>query len=66
MALAAYERTIASRRLVPVLFRLRHAVQPGQLVKVVGGHQSLGEGTAQLALELKPMLGWLVFVGRST
>lgn len=43
MALAAYHGAIAHRRKVGVAFRLKHAAEPGQRVKLVGGHKSLGE-----------------------
>lgn len=57
MALAAYEDAIAHRRSVPVVFKLRHRVEPGQRVKVVGGHASLGRWALGEAPEMQSGVG---------
>ncbi|EFN53360.1 hypothetical protein CHLNCDRAFT_53918 [Chlorella variabilis] len=53
MALAAYHGAIAHRRKVGVAFRLKHAAEPGQRVKLVGGHKSLGMWSLHDAPELQ-------------
>lgn len=57
MALAAYEDAIAHRRTVQVVFKLRHRAEPGQRVKVVGGHASLGRWALGEAPELQRCAG---------
>jgi hypothetical protein len=58
IALAAYQDAIAHRRSVPVVFKLKHVVQPGQRLKVVGGHKSLGE-SLQASLAAHCSTNWL-------